>query len=52
LTAAINLVGRIKEFQMAGCGPASDRQPRKRRLGFIAGLNRPVGNAAGVEKID
>jgi hypothetical protein len=41
-----------QRIQMAGCEPASDRQPGKRRLGFIAGLNRPVGNAAGVEKID
>jgi hypothetical protein len=41
-----------QRIQMAGCGPASDRQPRKRRLGLIAGLNRAVGNAAGVEKID
>jgi hypothetical protein len=51
LTAAINLLGRIR-IQMAGCGPASDRQPKKRRLDLIAGVNRPVGNADGVEKID
>ena len=40
-----------QRIQMAGCGPASDRQPRKRRLGLIAGLSRPVGNGAGVEKL-
>jgi hypothetical protein len=46
LTAAINWSAAPKN-QMAGCEPASDRQPRKRRLGFIAGLNGPVKNAAG-----
>jgi hypothetical protein len=51
LTAAINLIGRSKESN-GGLRSRRDGQPRKRRLDLVAGLNRPVGNAAGVEKID